>query len=215
MARRRHNVERMTPDRWLYDLHAMLRPWFKDAGYPIPPNMALRCGFPKGRKDGQCWRPTAGGAGDVHTIFVTPYIDAPMEVAAVVAHEIIHTVTPGEHGGAFKIACEAIGLVMTSRKGRTEIDDGSKTPDGLGSPKGKALADHLEKLTTHLGPYPHKALPRPRQKIRAKTEKWVLLECPDCAVQVRLREADAEEFPPICPRPDCGCDLSPPEKEKE
>jgi hypothetical protein len=213
MARRR-NVERMTPDRWLYDLHSMLRPWFSDAGYPIPASMALRCGYPKHKRaDGQCFRDTADGADDVHTIFIAPYLDDPMEVAAVVVHELIHSVTPGWHGKEFKRACEAIGLVMTSRKGRTEIADGSMAP---GSPKGKALREHLEKLTTHLGPYPHKALPRPRQKIRAKPEKWLLLECRNCGLQVRLREADTEEFTARCPRPDClNSDLSPPEKEEE
>src|SRR4051794_8329417 len=48
--RRMSKKRRMTPDRWLYLLATNLRPYFRDAGYPLPPNIELRCGFPESRR---------------------------------------------------------------------------------------------------------------------------------------------------------------------
>jgi hypothetical protein len=150
-----------------------------------------------------------------------PYIDDPIEVAAVVVHEIIHTLiramTPKDervtpHGKQFKAVCAAVGLAMVHRNGRTEIDDGTKgTPR---SAKGKALRAHLEALTTHLGPYPHKALERP---VRKKTirEKWLQLECGICGLEVRMKEGDADEDAVLqCPDPECCGSLGKPERQE-
>jgi hypothetical protein len=222
MSRSRRPLDHMTADRWLYDLHMMLRPWFRDAGYKVPPHIELHCGFPKSKvADGQCFYPIAHQeAGiDHYSLFIVPYIDDPIEVAAVVVHEIIHTVvratTPKDekvtpHGKQFKTVCAAVGLVMVNRKGRTEVDDGTKgTP---GSAKGRALRAHLEQLTAHLGPYPHKALERPVRRTIVR-DKWILLECGTCGLEVRIKELDAEVAALQCPDRECSGPLDKPEKE--
>jgi hypothetical protein len=212
----------MTADRWLYDLHMMLRRWFRDAGYRVPPRIKLHCGFPKSKvADGQCFYPVhhEESGHDRYSLFIVPYIDVPIEVAAVVVHEIVHTVvramTPKDgrvtpHGKQFKVVCAAVGLAMVHRNGRTEIDDGTNGTQGPA--KGKVLRAHLEALTAHLGPYPHKALERP---LRRKTvrEKWVTLECGNCGMEIRVKEADVNALLQ-CPDSVCSGPLGEPEEEE-
>lgn len=219
--RQRRPLDHMTADRWLYDLHMMLRPWFEEAGYHVPPQITLHCGFPKSKTaDGQCFYPVhhEESGTDHYSLFIVPYIDKPIDVAAVAVHEIIHTVvramTPKNekvtsHGKQFKVVCAAVGLAMVQRNGRTEIDDGTNGTQG--SAKGKALRAHLEALTAHLDPYPHKALERPVRRTTVR-EKWLTLECGTCGLEVRIREADIEDAILQCPDPECSGSLGEPEK---
>ena len=76
-------------------------------------------------------------------IFISPNLVDPVQVAEVVLHELIHTMTKGHnHKGAFKWIAEACGLIFTPRgKGHTSANDDLK---------GK-----LEKVVKQAGKYPH------------------------------------------------------------
>jgi hypothetical protein len=221
-------------DHWLYNLIAMLRPWFTDAGYKIAPNLQVHYGHPRSRHaDGQItygadscgdsgldWK-----AGQPHSVAVIPYLDDPKEVGHVVIHECVHSALPrgSKHGKLFQAACTAIGLVMVSSNGRTEIDDGLHTHRKKfpGSEKGRALAAHLQKLTQHLGPFPATAIPRPPPP-EPRNHVTTKLLCPACRITVRAGPSTMEKVrggPRIgCIKPDCercGEPLMTPEEAHE
>lgn len=77
-------------------------------------------------------------------IFITPKENNPVEVTAILLHELIHTVTQGHgHKGSFKTLCESVGLVLTpGGKGHT-----SALPE---------LEKKLKGLVKEVGKYPHK-----------------------------------------------------------
>src|SRR4051794_34136239 len=96
----RKNRDRMTPDKWLYNIATKLRPWFREAGYVLPGNIEFRCGFTKSRNAlGQYWptgegqkapRPLANLTADLHPderrpyyIFIDPSVTDSVEAAAV------------------------------------------------------------------------------------------------------------------------------------
>jgi len=76
-------------------------------------------------------------------IFISPTLDNPVQVAEVVLHELIHTMTKGHnHKGAFRWISEGCGLVFTPNgKGHTSANND--------------LKDKLGKIVKQAGKYPH------------------------------------------------------------
>jgi hypothetical protein len=220
-------VDHMTPDRWLYDLHMALRPWFRDAGYPVPGRVSLHMGFPKGaRRTGESWHLLDIEKGQMrHRVFVAPTLDDPIDVGNIVVQELVHACVTAEahaqgaekmpppHGKRFKTVCAAVGIAAPVGESfsATFIDDGTHGTPGW--PKGKALRQHLEQITARMPPYPHKAWERPHKQ-KAVREKWLPLECGACRLEVRITEFDVESAEELqCPRPECSGPLEKPEKE--
>jgi hypothetical protein len=95
-----------------------MRPMFEAAGFPIPRNVRLTCGFPhtksfaaKNRRLGECWGEANSGDGHFE-IMVSPVLEDPMRVAGVLAHELVHASVglECEHKGNFPKLATAIGL---------------------------------------------------------------------------------------------------------
>lgn len=131
-------------EQWLTDVAVALRPWFSARGYEIPVRVRLGVGSLGTSRStlGICH---CGGDRDgFKHITISPYIDDPALVAAVLAHELIHAILPPTegHGKRFTAAARALGL-----EGRlTQV-----TP-------GVALSAHLREVVQGVGPYPHRAL---------------------------------------------------------
>jgi hypothetical protein len=160
--------DRMTPDRWLYDMAAMLRPWLRANGLPpVPDTFQFRCAHDGGR---QAFGRTRYAP---PTINVTWHIDDPLTVTHVLMHEMVHAALgPGTgHGKLFKTHCDAIGLGPAPKYTSTGYAD---------TDKGRALKAHVTDLLKAIGPYPHTAIPFPvSPRGPASPILKVKLRCPD------------------------------------
>lgn len=136
-----------TREAWLVAAVEALRPDFADVEAEIPA-VKVSVGWPGGRGKkarviGQCWHPEAAKDGAAH-IFVSPVLDAPVDVLAVLTHELVHAVDRNQsgHKGAFAKLAKSLGL------------EGKMTETTPGEALKERLAAHAESL----GDYPHGAL---------------------------------------------------------
>jgi len=106
-------------EQWLNEaLEQFIVPLFKDAGYKVPKNIRLTCGWPakgglarKNKTIGQAWSFTASADG-VAEIFISPVLAEPLRVLGVLIHEVIHATVGNEHGHKkpFVDCMKAVGL---------------------------------------------------------------------------------------------------------
>lgn len=178
----------MNREEWLMTLVGELRPLFDQAGFPLPEKIRVTCGLPSSKARslnkaiGEHWAPAASADGH-NEIFVSPVVAEPMEVAAILVHELCHAATPGAgHKGAFVAAARALWL-----EGKATATVG-----------GQAFRDNVGALVEGCGPYPHASLnvglvhkPQSTRLIKA----W----CPACGYTVRLTEKWASTGLPECP----------------
>jgi hypothetical protein len=180
---------------WLTLATSMLRPRFDAAGFSIPDNVRVTCGFPskaatsrKNRRIGECWD---SGRSDDQTfeIFVSPVIADPLEAAAILAHELVHATVGLKHAhrGPFKRCATAIGL------------DGPMTATVAGA----AFREWFGAVAADLGPYPHARL-NATSAPKKQTTRMLKCECALCRDEghpyiVRLSAATLEQGEPICP----------------
>lgn len=187
---------------WLHALAAGLRPSFEEAGYPIPTNIRLTCGFAsrrgaaaKRRVLGQSWSAEASKDGH-YEIMISPTIDDPVRVAEILAHELVHVVVGLEggytHNAEFRAVAQKVGL-----EGRT------------GAMGGASFKRFLTPLLESCGPYPHAELVvgqtsgPPKQSTRL-----IRCQCPHvepdgkrCPNLIRASRFCLDTFgPPVCSR---------------
>lgn len=145
MARQRPDAPQSSNrEQWLTDVAVLLRPWFRSRGYEIPLRVRLGVGALSSNQTtlGVCY-PFTDRDGFRH-ITVSPFIDDPVLVAAVVVHELIHAIFPPDelHGPRFRQAARALGF-----EGRlTQVLPGAD------------LSAHLQAIVREVGPYPHRAI---------------------------------------------------------
>jgi hypothetical protein len=189
---------------YIQALVARLRPEFGAIGIELPGKVQCSCSFAHrgGRRVlGACY-PAAMAHDGVAQIKISPIIDDPVDVAAVLVHELIHACRPGAgHRKPFRDIAVAIGLEGPMRSTHA----------------GVALTEKLVAITADLGSYPHAALdfdgqpirmpgssPTPKAADDAPTQTGRLIKafCPEHGYPVRTtRVWLARMGPPICP---CG-----------
>lgn len=141
-------------EQWLTNLAVMLRPWFEARGLEIPLRIRLGVGSLSSSRRilGVChtWADRDG----FRHITISPFIDDPVLVAAVLVHELLHAILPEDeiHGRRFADAAHAVGLVSPLTQVRA----------------GPELMVHLVELVRKAGPYPHKAPAHPDPVLRAR-----------------------------------------------
>ena len=179
---------------WLHALADKLLPTVF-AAHDVPHNVRYSCGFPSkkallGTKStalGQCWYPE-NSADDHHEIFISPVIDEPLKVAAVMVHEMCHVVagSKAKHGPAFKKVFYDVGM------------DGKATECAPGG----GLIDKLHPILADLGPYPMAALDARKMTtgIKKQTTRLLKVECPMCGYTVRMAKKWVDDVGlPHCP----------------
>lgn len=139
-----HTARTPFREQWLVNVATLLRGWFSAQGYEIPLRVRLGVGALTGARHalGVCHaRPDRDG---FQHITISPFVDDPVLVAAILVHELIHAVMPPDeiHGRRFATAARALGL---------EAPFTGVTP-------GPELSRHLASLVRRVGPYPHRAL---------------------------------------------------------
>lgn len=179
-----------TREEWLTAALAEVRPIFETAGHPPAQAIRVTCGFPSNARRtgalGECWADTAS-ADRTMEILVSPVLADPVEVLAVLLHEVAHT-TPGamNHGAAFAAAAGSVGLKAA----------------GTGRQPWKATAlespSRYVDILEGLGSYPHATL-----TMNGKAKQATLMlkaQCPTCGYTVRLTRKWANLGLPVCPQ---------------
>ena len=186
-------------EQWLQRCTDLLRPAFEEAGYTIPDNVRYTCGFPsksalsrKRRRIGECWDETSS-AGQTYEIFISPLLAGPMDVAATLAHELVHATVglKAKHGKAFAKCARAIGL------------DGKMTA----TVPGVGFQHWFAKHAIALGNYPHKEL-RASSGAPKQSTRLLKVSCPECEAEgepylARMSAKALERGAPICPDHNC------------
>jgi hypothetical protein len=132
-------------EEWLLKATSLLRPVFRKHGMTIPRKIMVGCGWPKGGKVeviGQCFGKTWTTDETVH-IFISPTQDDPINVLAILVHELVHAAVGVEEGhrGRFKEGARALGL--EGKLTHTYVTEQSE------------LFPVLKKISRILGKYPH------------------------------------------------------------
>lgn len=182
----------MTREEWLNAVALQLAPHFTKQGLKLPP-FRVSIGFPstgrRGKRIGEAHAAVASRDGH-HEIFIRPDQADAVEVAQVLAHELVHCAVGlrKKHGRPFRRAALAIGLEGPMESTRA----------------GKGFRELVAPILEQLGPIPHAALNFRRgvglsdapKKQKARQLKTM---CPVCGYTARVARSWLELAPPICP----------------
>ncbi|MEV6638076.1 hypothetical protein AB0M54_45875 [Actinoplanes sp. NPDC051470] len=144
-----------TRESWLRSAIEIFRPRFVEIGFPLPENVHISVGFPKGARAesgkilGVCYTRACSKDG-VNHIFVSPESGDTTEILETVLHELVHAALDCEdgHKGRFAEAATRLGF------------EGPMTA----TPAGIALAVELMTIAETLGEYPHGQMEIPVRK---------------------------------------------------
>ena len=174
-----------TREQWLNELVKRLRPLYDKE---LPKKVHISIGFPskgiRSKSIGECWHAVASADG-APQIFIHPKLADPIEVAAVVVHELIHACRPeAKHGAGFKQLAMKLGL--TGRMTATVASD--------------PLKKELRELIKGMGRYPHPMLTGGKSSIAPKqTTRLIKCACDDCGYTVRTTQKWLDIGVPQCP----------------
>jgi len=187
-----------TRETYLQAATTHLAPLFAAQGYPLP---AVRAsvGIPAGgaggklKRIGQCWSNLAS-SDNTTEIFICPSQSDPVQVLAILLHELIHAAVGLEcgHKGPFKRVALALGL------------EGKMTA----TTPGAQLAADLSALADTLGAYPHAALNTALSGRKKQGTRMIKLECVECGWSCRTAQKNVDAGTPTC---HCGGDINPAE----
>jgi hypothetical protein len=179
-----------TRESWLKSAVARIRDDHRDlfaehGDVTILDNILISAGFPSkgganGKTVGQCWA-TSAADGSAH-IFINPIVSNPVEILAIICHEMSHAADDCEHGhkGPFVKMFKGLGL------------EGKPTQSGYG----ESFAAYAWHVLEQLGEYPHKALTG--QHGKTQTTRMLKVVCPECGYQVRTTKKWLEIGTPTC-----------------
>src|SRR5260221_14631491 len=96
----------MSSEKWCNLVADGMAPWFEDQRYSLP-RCRIAIGFPstgkRGKRIGECWDGHAPADGTFE-VLIGPAQADPIDVAAILAHELVHAAVGLEigHKGAFR-----------------------------------------------------------------------------------------------------------------
>ena len=183
-----------TREKWLLEAVGLMTPVFEKAGYKVPAQLRVSCGWPSARglskknpTIGQCWANEAA-ADKINQIFISPILSKPVEkfgVLDVLAHEVAHAVVgiKERHNKVFGKCVRSIGLEgkLTSTYG------------------GDNFMAQAKVWTEKLGPYPHGQLSGLKSPVKKQTTRLIKCECAKCEYTARVTRKWLEFGAPICP----------------
>lgn len=173
---------------WLSAVAAAMAPWFKDLGYQLPRVRFTLSLMPRRTAVGCCYDHSAS-ADNTHEILIRLDRVEPLDVAAIVAHELVHAVVgvAAGHGPRFRKAARAIGLEGPMRA----------------TVAGSAFKQRVSELLDKLGPFPHAALDfgsGARSGPRKQNTRLIKVNCSVCGYPARItRKWLIEKGPVHCP----------------
>lgn len=189
-------MEQDNRESWLNRVAVGMAPLFTELGTPLPDRVRVAIGFTsagrKGKAIGECWDNRRSADGHFE-IFIRPDLahapDAmPAQIAAILAHELVHAAVgiAAGHGKAFKRTALGLGLVGPMR---------ATTP-------GDAFRAAVAPILVAAGPLPHARLDTGGQTTAPKKQAARMLkcECQACGYTVRTARKWLETAgAPLCP----------------
>lgn len=189
-------MEQDNRESWLNRVAVGMAPLFEGLGAPLPSRVRVAIGFTsrgaKGKAIGECWDNRCSGDGHFE-IFIRPDLahapDAmPAQIAAILAHELVHAAVgiAAGHGKAFKRIAVGLGLVGPMRA----------TTPGVG------FLSAVAPILAAAGPLPHARLDTGGETTRPKKQATRMLkcECATCGYTVRTARKWLESAgAPLCP----------------
>ncbi|MBF0375830.1 MAG: SprT-like domain-containing protein [Alphaproteobacteria bacterium] len=166
-----------------------MAPRFAELGHTLP-RYRIAIGFPstgsKGKRIGECWDAAASADG-THEILIRPDVADPLDVAAVLAHELAHAAVgiAAGHGRPFAKVAKAIGLEGSMK---------ATVP-------GEVFKHFVAPILEAAGPLPHARLAGGESTgPKKQTARLLKAECPECGYTVRLaKKWVVEKGAPLCP----------------
>ncbi|KKI21914.1 SprT-like domain-containing protein [Sphingomonas sp. Ag1] len=194
-------MEQDNRESWLNRVAVGMTPLFETLGAPLPSRVRVAIGFTsrgaKGKAIGECWDNRCSGDGHFE-IFIRPDLahaaDAmPAQIAAILAHELVHAAVgiAAGHGKAFKRVAIGLGLVGPMR---------ATTP-------GDVFLATIAPILAAAGSLPHARLDTGGETTQPKKQAARLLkcECEACGYTVRTARKWLELVgAPLCPVEDHG-----------
>ena len=173
-------------EEWLMALAEKLRPLFDQIDVKLPERYRISLSLMKGLKVGVCYDVTCSAD---HTWEILIKIDRadPLEVAAILAHELIHAAIglDEKHGNNFKKVALGLGLEGKMRATRP----------------GERFIANTREILASMGPFPHAKLNLdgkrggpPKQTTRLRKA-----ECKPCGYTVRVTDKWLKIGNPHCP----------------
>ncbi|WP_269717200.1 SprT-like domain-containing protein [Caulobacter sp. NIBR2454] len=186
---------------WLNGVAAGMAPLFEALGAPLPDRVRVAIGFTsagrRSRAIGECWDNRRSADGHFE-IFIRPDLahapDAmPAQIAAILAHELVHAAVgiKAGHGKSFKRVALGLGLVGPMR---------ATTP-------GEAFLATVAPILAAAGPLPHARLDTGGLTTapRKQAVRMLKCECLACGYTVRTARKWLETAgAPLCPIPGHG-----------
>jgi hypothetical protein len=174
-------MEQDNRESWLNRVAVGMAPLFEALDTPLPDRIRVVIGFTsrgaKGKAIGECWDNRCSGDGHFE-IFIRPDLahapDAmPAQIAAILAHELVHAAVgiAAGHGKAFKRLAVGLGLVGPMR---------ATIP-------GDGFFAVVVPILAAAGPLPHARLDTDGETTRPKkqTARMLKCECEACGYTVR------------------------------
>ena len=177
-------------EEWLNAAVEELRPIFDAVSFTLPDKIRVTCGFPSSRARaankfvGEHWSPHASSDGS-HEILISPVVDDPLGVFAILVHELSHAATDGHgHDRVFLKCVRSLWL------------EGRPTATFPGD----AFKQNFKNILDGLGSYPHARLNIDALRKKQGT-RLLKAECGhrDCKYTVRLSQVWADKGLPLCP----------------
>lgn len=126
----------------------------------------------KRQRIGECWDKKAAKSGKQSTVLISPILEKPVDILAILLHELIHSALGGKegHGKNFKRLALAVGL---EGKMRATV-------------AGVELTAWLTDLAKTLGPFHHDPLTNYRSPVKKQTTRQRLYQCDGCEKKIRV-----------------------------
>ena len=158
----------------------------------MPEKFRVTCGWPsrgalseKNKRFGECFSPDCS-KDNTHELVISMYLDDPMEIAGVLAHEMIHAIVGVEcgHKGPFRKLALEIGL------------EGKMTA----TVPGEAFKEKVNSVLKELGEYPHSQVDVPQLSRKKQSSRLVKVTCSCCGYTVRITQKWLRDMgAPLCP----------------
>lgn len=180
-------------EEWLNAVACALGPVFASVGAPLPKRFRVTMSLTKNSKHvGVCYAPACSADGTTEILIRLDRADE-MDVAAILAHELVHAAVGCSEGhkGEFKRVALAIGL------------EGKMTATTPGEAFKAAVAPILKAI----GPLPHAPLnfAGPKSGPKKQVARLLKAECGECGYTVRVTKTWV-----VCAgAPICPCNRSP------